>query len=27
VDVGISHEQAYMLDLIENAKQGKVPMA
>jgi len=27
VDVGISHEPAYMLDLIENARQGKVPMA
>jgi beta-glucosidase len=26
VDVGISHEPAYMLELIENAKQGKVPM-
>jgi beta-glucosidase len=26
VDVGISHEPAYMLDLIENVKQGRVPM-
>jgi beta-glucosidase len=26
VDVGISHEPAYMLDLIENVKTGKVPM-
>lgn len=24
IDVGISHEQAYMLDMIENVKQGKV---
>lgn len=27
VDVGISHEPAYMLDLIANVKEGKVPMA
>jgi beta-glucosidase len=27
VDVGISHEAAYMLDLIANVNEGKVPMA
>ena len=26
VDVGISHEPAYMLEMIDNVKQGRVPM-